>query len=251
AYSCFDVSRVDNVSYAAQVIDLKDCSDINYTEENELCYEYWGNYRNTRTLFSSTSYGCTNLTYSTACESSHDLFGCTGLRKAEYCILNKQYTEQDYHEIVSKLIKYMRGTGEWGEFFPARYSPFAYNETVAQEYFPLEKTLQKTSSDLPKTAATTGDALTCTQCQLPFKLVAAEKTFYSQEHISTPTLCPNCRHLARMAQRPPRHLWNRQCMCTQTNHQHSGRCINNFETAYNPEMKEIVYCESCYNKETI
>ena len=28
-------------------------------------------------------------------------------------------------------------TGEWGEFFPSSLSPFGYNETVAQEYFPL------------------------------------------------------------------------------------------------------------------
>jgi len=31
----------------------------------------------------------------------------------------------------------MRSTGEWGEFFPHELSPFGYNETVAQEYFPL------------------------------------------------------------------------------------------------------------------
>ena len=33
----------------------------------------------------------------------------------------------------------MKKTGEWGEFFPISLSPFAYNETVAQEYFPLTK----------------------------------------------------------------------------------------------------------------
>ena len=31
----------------------------------------------------------------------------------------------------------MRSTGEWGEFFPHELSPFGYNETVAQEYFPM------------------------------------------------------------------------------------------------------------------
>ena len=33
----------------------------------------------------------------------------------------------------------MRASGEWGEFFPIEISPFGYNETVAQEYFPLSK----------------------------------------------------------------------------------------------------------------
>ena len=33
----------------------------------------------------------------------------------------------------------MRSTGEWGQYFPASLSPFAYNETVANDYFPLTK----------------------------------------------------------------------------------------------------------------
>lgn len=31
----------------------------------------------------------------------------------------------------------MQSTGEWGEFFPHTLSPFGYDETLAQEYFPL------------------------------------------------------------------------------------------------------------------
>jgi hypothetical protein len=34
----------------------------------------------------------------------------------------------------------MQTTGERGEFFPSSLSPFGYNETVAQEYLPVEKT---------------------------------------------------------------------------------------------------------------
>ncbi|HPU95171.1 MAG TPA: hypothetical protein PK398_03285, partial [Candidatus Gracilibacteria bacterium] len=33
----------------------------------------------------------------------------------------------------------MQKTGEWGEFFPYKMSQFAYNETSAMDYFPLEK----------------------------------------------------------------------------------------------------------------
>ena len=33
----------------------------------------------------------------------------------------------------------MKSKGEWGEYFPSNISPFAYNETVANEYFPLNK----------------------------------------------------------------------------------------------------------------
>lgn len=33
----------------------------------------------------------------------------------------------------------MKTTGEWGEFFPTWLSPFGYDETVANEYFPLSE----------------------------------------------------------------------------------------------------------------
>jgi hypothetical protein len=33
----------------------------------------------------------------------------------------------------------MKKTSEWGEYFPAYMSPCGYNESVAQDYFPLTK----------------------------------------------------------------------------------------------------------------
>gem|GEM_PF-6545051 len=33
----------------------------------------------------------------------------------------------------------MMKAGEWGEFFPSSLSPFGYNETVAQEYYPMDR----------------------------------------------------------------------------------------------------------------
>ena len=42
-------------------------------------------------------------------------------------------------EKAADIIAHMKETGEWGEFFPATLSPHGYNETVAQDYFPLSK----------------------------------------------------------------------------------------------------------------
>ena len=33
------------------------------------------------------------------------------------------------------------------------------------------------------------------------------------------------------------------------NHEHDGKCNNEFETAFAPDRSEIIYCENCYNKE--
>jgi hypothetical protein len=61
------------------------------------------------------------------------------LRNKEYCILNKQYTKEEYEQLVPQIIDHMTKTGERGEFFPASISPFCYNETVVMEYYPLTK----------------------------------------------------------------------------------------------------------------
>ena len=80
------------------------------------------------------------------CYNSEHLFGCVGLRNKKYCILNKQYTQEEYEKIVPQIITHMQTTtakdgagSERGEFFDPQLSPFGYNETVANEYYPLSK----------------------------------------------------------------------------------------------------------------
>ncbi|MCX6721969.1 MAG: hypothetical protein NTY04_02160, partial [Candidatus Staskawiczbacteria bacterium] len=94
------------------------------------------------------SNGCSYLEYCFNCDSSSNCFGCIGMRKKEYCILNKQYTKEEYEEFVPKIREQMNATPykdkvgriyKYGEFFPMEMSPFAYNETNSQEYFPMSK----------------------------------------------------------------------------------------------------------------
>jgi hypothetical protein len=73
---------------------------------------------------------------------------CSGLRNEEYMFLNKKYSKEEYEELVPKIIKHMNDMPyidskgrvyKYGEFFPSELSPFAYNETIAQEYFSKTK----------------------------------------------------------------------------------------------------------------
>ena len=82
---------------------------------------------------------CRDIFYSHCMSWSQNCFLCSGLRNKSYCILNKQYTKEEYEELVPRIIEHMTKTGEWGEFFPSSISPFGYNETVASEYFPLSR----------------------------------------------------------------------------------------------------------------
>ena len=51
--------------------------------------------------------------YTRECFACKYCFGCVGLRNKSYCILNKQYTKEEYETLVPRIIAHMRETGEW------------------------------------------------------------------------------------------------------------------------------------------
>ena len=136
AHWCFDVKKLWDCAYCAQVIDGKDSYDINYCEYFELCYEHIGFDENYNVKFSLISGKCKDCEYTDFCMSSADLFGCVSLQKEQYCILNKKYSKEEYFELVGRLRDAMRERGEYGEYFPEEISPFRYEESVAEDYFP-------------------------------------------------------------------------------------------------------------------
>src|SRR3989338_4238415 len=88
-------------------------------------------------------YTCRNqssdLFYCISCDGCKNCFGCVGLWKREYCILNKQYTKDEYEKMATRIIEHMRTTKEWGEFFPVRFNPMPYNSSIAYRYYPISE----------------------------------------------------------------------------------------------------------------
>ncbi len=131
------------MKYVFFAYNCKDSYDVYTHGDNSfLMYEsmwVWTNASNI--LFSHHCYdNVNNIYYSYNCTFwTNNCFWCSGLKNKSYCILNKQYTKEQYEKLVSKIIEYMQKTWEWWEFFPSSISPFWYNETVANEYFPLKK----------------------------------------------------------------------------------------------------------------
>lgn len=136
AHHCFDVKKCWDCSYCAQVIDGKDSYDVNYCEYFELCYEHIGFDNNYDVKFSLISGNCKHCEYTDFCMNSNHLFGCISMKKAKNCILNKQYSPEEYETIKAQLQTKMTERGEYGEYFPTEISPFDYKETVANDYFP-------------------------------------------------------------------------------------------------------------------
>jgi hypothetical protein len=213
------------------------------------------------------------VNYVENCHSSKHLFGCSAIKHGQYCILNKEYSKDEYFKLRDKLIDHMKKTGEYGEFFPSAMSNFGYNETMAQEYFPLSKEealakgfkwwdkLQKTTNketlkpeQVPDSIYDVSDdilneVLVCIECGRNYKIVHNELNFYKKHSIPIPSQCFFCRNSARLKFENPFKLWHRTCMCDKKHMHHNGKCEIEFETSYAPDRPEIVYCEKCYQQE--
>ncbi len=251
-FYCFEQEKSSN---------LFDCTM--WGNGNNYCYEWiaigLNSFNNSFFTYSSANSDCF---YVDSCFNSSHLFGCIGLRNKQYCILNKQYTKAEYETLVPKIIEHMQKTWEWWEFFPASLSPFWYNETVASEYFPLEKSealklgynwsdyeapfpkVEKIipASKLPDDITKIPDdilnwAIECEVTWKPFRIIKQELEFYRKHNLPIPRRHPDQRHKDRMELRNPRKLFERKC----------DKCQKDILTTYAPERSEIVYCEECYN----
>ncbi len=257
---CFDTHKTENsafLSYATR--DVFNTYDSGYVVEATDSYENISLVTGHHALFNDlTWFGNSDLMYSHLMFQSQNCFGCIGLQHKQYCVLNTQYTKEEYEKLVPKIIEHMQKTGEWGEFFPMSLSPFAYNETVAQEYFPLskqeisEKNLtwkeEKNSQDylgpkveIPDNIAEVKDDICqkILQCEVTgklYKITPQELKFYRKMNLPIPRKCPDQRHKERMALRNPRKLFERNC----------DKCQKEISTTYAPERPERVYCEECY-----
>ncbi|MCX6751166.1 MAG: hypothetical protein NT161_00110 [Candidatus Nomurabacteria bacterium] len=238
-----------------------------------------------------------NLEYVDTC-NGEDLFGCVGLKKKQYCILNKQYSKEEYFNLRKKIINHMTDMPyidkknriyKYGEFFPIELSQFAYNDTLAIQFFPLAKDqilnegykwkdfnnkdyqISIISSELPENIEMVNNSILketilckdkedCKHgCTKGYKIIEEELKFYQKMKLPLPKYCPNCRYYNRLRRTNSWKLFYRQCMCdykvfknTILHSQHKeGRCLNKFETAYKNETQEIIYCKQCYQQELL
>jgi len=258
----FDIENSEDCRYCYAGYNIKDNLDMTNTTETELCYEGSSvGYHTYRTLFSvgiwPNSY---DVMYSNTCKSCNNIFGCTGLKNSQYCILNKQYTKEEYEKLLKKILEYIKETGEFGEHFPLSMSPFAYNETTAQDYFPINKNQalllgskwKETNSSDNKTQTYViptdihkvkddilSEVLTCKTCKKNYKIIAQELAFYRKFQLPIPRKCPDCRYHKRLSLRNSRTLYPRKC----------SKCRVDLMSTYSKKEEKDVYCDTCYLEE--
>lgn len=274
--NCYDVYTSEGCVNVANIDEKsKDSRDCDFITEAELAYEGTSiaGYKNLFSAFIPTS---RDLLYCNFCEACTSCFGSVGLTHKEYCILNKQYTRDEYEELVPKIIGRMQKDGEWGEFFPMKMSLFGYNETMANIYHPKTKAeaekigakwqdkdysmqfegpfyepkddIREYSESEEERKNLLNGAIKCSDSGKAFKIIPQELAFYLKNQYPISTKHPDERYLELFKLRNPRKLYHRQCMCEGECKTHEGKCANEFETTYAPERPEKVYCESCYQK---
>ena len=267
----YQSKNAENCYLALGLEDSRYCQYI-LTPPTRQCYDYtvWGD--NAELVYEAVAsglgiYNCRfcwecwpenkNLEYALYCSNSSNLFGCAGVKKREYCILNKQYSKEEYFALRERVIEHMNtmpyvdANGlryPYGEFFPAEFSPYPYNHTLAQENFPLsehaaaeqhliwkkpegkkhEATLRW--QDVPDsiedaTDDLLGQTIRCRSwdedseeailhnCTGVFRIIPQELEFYKRFGLPIPRRCYNSRHFERIKQRLPAKLYTRECQC--------------------------------------
>ena len=214
-----------------------------------------------------------NCFYCINCENCEDCFWCEWLKNKKYCILNKQYTKYEYELLLKKIIIHMKKTKEWWEFFPINLSPFWYNETVANNYYPLikeeaiKKWLSWKENDNSKKYIweyyslkpikyynenivwkeianknineLLNGILKCEITWEPYKIIYSEIKFYVKNNLQIPKKHPNQRYQERLNKMHiSQYVFDNKCR----------KCNKKIKTFYNNSMKEVIYCTECYQE---
>lgn len=259
--------NVRNTYIATESQDCRYCMWF-LVKPNKDCYDYTQFGDNAERIYDSVvcgsgasdikfSYSCidnvSRVSYSEFCYNVSDLFSCSFMQRGrQYCILNKQYSKEDYESLLPKIIKhldempYTDNKGRvyrYGEFASPEIFVFGYNETVAQDFFQKTKkeieeagynwreevgkehwptlnydVIPDNASDISEDIAK--EVLGCAhegeckeQCTKVFRVTPQEVQFYRRLNLPLLNLCPNCRSSKRIGMRNSLGLWSRNCQC--------------------------------------
>ncbi len=263
-YNSFEIANGENCKFIFASKEIKDSiGTVGFGFKCENLLECTAVGYSSNVIGSCSVTNSRNILYSHMLNNCHDCIGCDGLKNAEYCILNKQYTKEEYEELKNHIIKELTERGIYGLMMPPEIAPFAYNETIAQDNMPLTKqealaqgfrwedNIQMTKGketlkpeEIPDHIDNinndiTKEILRCIDCERNYKITEQELFFYKKMKLPIPRKCFFCRHKNRIERRGPYKFWDRKC----------DKCSKDIKTNYAPDRPEIVYCEHCYQQE--
>ncbi len=221
-----------------------------------------------------SGFGLFDVEYSKLSTGASHHFGCVSIRNIDHCILNRQYSKDEYEKLKKQIISdmdsvpYMSKEGhtyKYGEFFPPEFSPHAYNDSFASRFFPLkrEEVIQKglkwyepedkeyaitiKPEDLEDNIKNINDSITkevigCSTCKRGFRIIPQELQFHKRFGLPLPRSCPFCR-IWEKVDRWVENMKLQDRIC--------DKCDIEFKTHYSKERSPRILCKECYRKEYI
>ncbi len=262
----FEASKAENCRYLFSSKAIKDSlGTTGFGTNSENLLEVVATGYSSNVIGSFWAENSQDILYSFDLRHCHDCIGCDALRNGRYSIFNKEYSKEEYEIIKNKIISEMTEKNIHGLMMPISIAPFAYNETIAQDNFPLTKeeaisfgfrwendiqtTIGKETISQEKVPDhikdvednITKEILCCVNCNRNYKIIEPELLFYRKMVLPIPRECFYCRHRNRIIRRGPYQFWDRKC----------AHCNKEIKTNYAPDRPEIIYCEQCYQKEVL
>jgi len=233
----FNVVYSLDCKYIYDCVDMKDSQDCNISGHAELIYncQSCSGFMNICCSFCAHS---SNLYYCDHCFNCTNCFGCVGLTHQNYCIYNKQYSQEEYEKLIPRIIDQMKSN--WGEFFPSEIAPISELDCVINDFFPASTdkridTIVKEAKVYPEVV---DNKMQCIACNKDFLIIKQEQVFYQTHQLPFPPLCPTCRHRRRIQQRNPRILYSRKC----------NKCGQPVTSTFAESNPVQIYCEKCYQE---
>ncbi len=261
--NCFFIMGGENLKYTSFETNAKDCMDVLLGVRPQKCYFSVSPYDGFEIKFSSmTRSECRNIEYSINLKTCEDCFGCAGLVNKKFCIFNKQFDESEYWSKLDEIKTAMLERGEYGEFFPLSFSPFAYNSSLAWMSHQISDNEAKEKDvwifkpaktdfgggiteidNIEKTEEITDDLLSGafvgSADGRPFRIIPEELAFYKNHGLPLPKAHPETRIKERFAWLNFLNLDEVRC----------EKCGVVFHSALHKDIRTNLLCETCYQNE--
>ncbi len=246
--NCFGCTR------CKEMLDMTSCLQ---SERSANVLKVFDSYEVKNSLHCSN---CLDVDYSELLSNCEHCFGCLGLRHKKFCVFNKQYAEEEYWPLVDALKTAMLERGEYGEFFPYRLSPFAYNASGVSTMYEFNEAEARALGarwyqapnataealpveEIPNRLADVSDEILKKQFRCPesgraFAFVKPELALHRAVGLALPRLHPTVRRLRRAAQYRPPILYSHKC----------DSCGKIIDTRLPPAHTAPVVCQPCYEE---
>ncbi|KKP85856.1 hypothetical protein A3B84_01205 [Candidatus Nomurabacteria bacterium RIFCSPHIGHO2_02_FULL_35_13] len=265
-YDVIDADNSENIRHADGALSHRDSMDFLFSGGNSSLLYMTTNIgsQSSRVKFSLSSKGCTDCEFIFNSKNLNNCFMCFGLQNKSYCVLNRQYTEEEYFKIIDDIKFKCLEEGIYGNGLGLEFSAQAYNFSLAQISFPLsDKEIVKLGGyvakepetnvgnievikykDLPKTIQEVSNdilnkAILCETSSRPFRITASELGFYRRMNLPLPDMHPLLRIEKRLRFVKDGKKYKAVCK----------KCDKDIETVFNPSENFLIYCDKCYQQE--